>query len=504
MRLDGHGIVQSCRVQADRKERGVMDRKTALARAGTLAAAMLLAASGGPRAAGPEAGAPAADVQPQEAKMDDGTTRELIEGRVLPVDFDVRRLDTGLTVSLVPFDSPGLAAYFTAMRVGSRDEVEAGHSGFAHLFEHMMFRGTKKMPGSVYDQKVQALGADSSAWTWNDQTVYFFIAPTEALPDVIAMEAERFQNLSYEEPEFKTESGAVLGEYNKNFSDPLNQMEEDLMNLAFERSTYRHTTMGFVRDIKAMPSMYGYSLKFFDRHYVPSKAVITVVGDFDKDEVMARIRDEYATWTRPGAEVTVPEEPAQKAERRMHREWKNPVLAQMMVGYKVPAYDNSSVDFAALTLIGEMVLGKTSPLYRKLVLEEQSVEDIEFWDWPHRDPCLWLFTMKFKKEDFDGALADVDAMLGDIIEGKTSEERLAAVKSHYRYAFVLSFETPRAVANTLSFYATLDGDPAGAERFLARVDEVTLEDLRRVAAAYLVPAGRTVVTLSHAGEKGGE
>ncbi len=473
---------------------------------GVVAAAFLLVASAGPATAGPDAGQPAAGAagNSEEQSMIEQTGAEVVKGKILPVDFDVRTLSTGLTVSLVPFDSPGLAAYFTAIRVGSRDEVEPGHSGFAHLFEHMMFRGTREMPGNVYDNKVQALGADSSAWTWTDQTVYFFIAPTPSLPEVIAMEAERFQNLYYEEPEFKTESGAVLGEYNKNFSDPLNQMEEDLMDLAFVRSTYKHTTMGFLPDIKAMPTMYDYSLMFFDRHYVPGKAVITVVGDFDEDAVMEAIRTRYAGWTKPGQDVSVPPEPEQKAEKRRHRDWKNPVLPQMLVGYKAPAYDNSSVDFAALTLIGEMIFGKTSPLYRKLVLDDQVAEDIEFWDWPHRDPCLWLFTVKFKKEAFDDVLADVDAALQDVIDGKTSGERLAAVKSHYRYAFVLAFETPRKVANQLSFYATLDGDPASAEKFLARVDEVTVDDLKRVAAQYLIASRRTVVTLSHPEPKGGE
>jgi zinc protease len=188
----------------------------------------------------------------------------------------------------------------------------------------------------------------------------------------------------------------------------------------------------------------------------------------------------------------------------MHRDWKNPVLPQMLVGYKVPAYDNASVDYAALTLIGEMLFGKTSQLYRKLVLEDQVAEDIEFWDWPHRDPCVWLVYFKFKKQVFDDALADLDAALQDIIDGKTSQERLDAVKSHYRYDFVLGLDTPRRVANTLSFYATLDGDPASADRFLVNVDRVSLEDLERVASTYLVTTGRTVVTLAHEAGKGGE
>ncbi len=471
---------------------------------GAIAAAVVTAvALSGPLSTPTAEGQPGSTGKEGVAMLEQ-VSAEKIEGKVLPVDIDIRRLDNGLTVALVPFDSPGLAAYFTAMRVGSRDEVEKGHSGFAHLFEHMMFRGTKEMPGSMYDQKVQALGADSSAWTWNDQTVYFFIAPTDALPEVISMEAERFMNLSYEEPEFRTESGAVRGEYEKNFSDPVNQMEEDLMNTAFERSTYKHTTMGFLEDIKAMPGKYDYSLEFFDRHYVPRKAVVTVVGDFDTDQVIKEIEKRYAGWTRPGEDVVVPVEPEQAQERRKHIDWKNAVLPEMLVGYKTPAYESTSVETAALAIIGEMLVGKTSPVYRKLVLEDQLVEKLDFWDWPHRDPCLWIYAVRFKQERFDDVLALIDAALADIASGKTSQERLDAVKSHYRYGFVLGFETPRSVANQLSFYASLDGDPASAEKFLGKVQEVTLADVQKAASKYLIPAKRTIVTLSHQGPKGGE
>ena len=298
----------------------------------------------------------------------------------------------------------------------------------------------------------------------------------------------------------------MLGEYNKNFSDPLNQMEEDLMNLAFEKSTYKHTTMGFLKDIKAMPSMYEYSLQFFDRHYVPSKSTVFVVGDFDREAVMAAISKEYAGWTKPGAEVTPIEEPEQKGERGMHRAWKNEVLPQMLIGYKVPAYDNSNPDYAALSVVGEMLFGKTSPMYRKIVLDDQVAEDISFWDWPHRDPGLWIVNFKLKEERFDEVIALLDQSLKDIAEGKITEDRLAAVKSHYRYNFVLGMETPREVANTLSFYSTMDGDPASLERFLQKVDSVTLADVKKVVELYLQKNGRTVVTLSHPGDEkaGGE
>jgi zinc protease len=279
-------------------------------------------------------------------------------------------------------------------------------------------------------------------------------------------------------------------------------MEEDLMDLAFERSTYKHTTMGFLEDIEAMPEKYDYSLEFFDRHYVPRKAVIFVVGDFDAERVMKLIREHYAGWTRPGRDVSIPEEPEQMEQRRTHIEWDNEVLPQMLLGYKAPAYSATDRDFAALTVLGELLFGETSDLYRELVLDEQVVEELDFWDWPHRDPALWITHVTFKKRDFDGVLARIDEAIDTVAGGGTDPERLEAVKSHYRYSFVLGLETPRSVANQLSFYATLDGDPATADRFLTTVGEVTAEDVARVAREYLVAEKRTIVTLAHGAGEG--
>src|SRR5688500_8261494 len=108
-------------------------------------------------------------------------------------------LPNGLTVITLPWPSPGIVAYYTLVRVGSRDEVEKGHSGFAHLFEHMMFRGTKRFPQDVYEQHIQDLGADNNAYTTQDFTLYTVTGPRVALAEIVELEADRFQNLAYDE-----------------------------------------------------------------------------------------------------------------------------------------------------------------------------------------------------------------------------------------------------------------------------------------------------------------
>ena len=118
--------------------------------------------------------------------------------QAFPFPIELHTLDNGLRVALIPYDSPGLAAYFTLMRVGSRNEVEKGRSGYAHFFEHMMFRGTKTHSAKDYNDTVTRLGLDSNASTDNDLTLYHLYGPAKALPTIIEYEADRFQHLEYD------------------------------------------------------------------------------------------------------------------------------------------------------------------------------------------------------------------------------------------------------------------------------------------------------------------
>src|SRR5881398_3409014 len=130
------------------------------------------------------------------------------QAKAFPFKTETHTLPNGLRVVFIPYDSPGLVAYWTLMRVGSRNEPEKGRSGYAHFFEHMMFRGTKQHPADDYNNTVTRLGLNTNAYTDLDLTVYHLYGPAKALPTIIEYEADRFQNLSYDEAQFKTEAGA--------------------------------------------------------------------------------------------------------------------------------------------------------------------------------------------------------------------------------------------------------------------------------------------------------
>ena len=202
---------------------------------------------------------------------------------VFPFPVSVFELDNGLKVVNVEYGSPGIVAYYTIVRTGSRNEVEPGFSGYAHFFEHMMFRGTEKYPTEAYNAVIKKMGADSNAFTTDDWTAYHIVASSDALETIIDIESDRFLNLRYTEDAFKTEAGAILGEYNLNFSNPVALLRERLFDRAYVFHPYKHTTIGLLTDIQEMPDHYDYSVEFYDRYYRPNNCIIVVVGDFDSD-----------------------------------------------------------------------------------------------------------------------------------------------------------------------------------------------------------------------------
>src|SRR5262245_10131796 len=136
--------------------------------------------------------------------------------KIFPYRYSIDDLPNGLRVVTVPTGFPNLVAFWVIVQAGSRNEVEPGKSGFAHFFEHMMFRGTENYSKEQYDQLLKAAGADSNAFTSDDFTAYHTTVSKEDLELVFKLEADRFQHLRYSEEDFRTEAKAVLGEYNKN------------------------------------------------------------------------------------------------------------------------------------------------------------------------------------------------------------------------------------------------------------------------------------------------
>ena len=424
---------------------------------------------------------------------------------IFPFPVHQTTLDNGLQVVVVPYDSPGVVAYYTVVRTGSRQEVEPGHSGFAHFFEHMMFRGTERYPQEVYNDALKQIGADSNAFTTDDWTNYYIVGRAAELETMVELESDRFINLEYTEDAFRTEAKAVLGEYNKNASDPFQAMFEELRELAYEAHTYEHTTMGFLEDIEAMPGYYDYSLSFFDRFYRPENVVVLVVGDVDPERMFALAREHYGSWEAGYQPAKIPNEPPQTEPRSGEIAWPNPTRPHLMMAWHVPAFDAATPDTAALDLISQLLFSESAPLYQELVVERQLVDFIDGGAGFHRDPYLFTVTTRLRSED---DLEEVRATVARHLERLKTEpvdpERLERIKSHLRYDVALALDSAPSVANLVAEFLNLTADPATINSLYRQYAAVTPQEVQRVARETFEDDQRTVVTLVHRAPAAGE
>ena len=425
--------------------------------------------------------------------------------KTFPFTYTQQDLPNGLRLVTIPTDSPNLVSIYVVVQTGSRNEVEAGKSGFAHLFEHMMFRGTAKYPPEKYNQVLQRAGAASNAFTSDDLTAYYTTFSKEDLPTILAMEADRFQTLKYTPEVFKTETGAVLGEYNKNSSDPEEKLNEVLHDTAFDRHTYKHTTMGFLKDVQDMPSQYDYSLKFFDRYYRPEYTTIVVAGDVDPKNVRALVDQYWGGWKRGSYHPDIPVEPAQQGARENHIDWPSPTLPLIDIAFHGPAYSDTSKEWAALDALATLAFSRNSDLYEKLVVREQKVDSLNANMAQSVDPNLWEVEARVKNaSDLPYVRAQILETIKRFQDQPVAADKLDAAKNRRRYAFTMGLDNSQSVAAAVARYVARRRSPDTIDRLYSLYSQLTPADIQAAARKYLTENNRTIVTLTGTAEGGGK
>ncbi len=415
---------------------------------------------------------------------------------IIPYEAHVETLDNGLKVIVMPMEGTGLVAYWSIARVGSRDEVEEGRSGFAHFFEHMMFRGTENFPAARYNEVLTSIGANGSAYTSDDLTAYHVSVVAEDLEQLVVLESDRFRNLSYSEPEFETEAGAVYGEYRKNRTNPLYSLYEAMTGTAFNDHPYGHMVIGYEDDIAAMPTMYDYSRSFFSRYYRPDNVILFVVGDVTPDGVMSLVAKYYGDWEAGYVPPDIPVEASQEEERRVEVTYEGRTLPYLWLAYKFDAFSPTDTRWAAADLLVELAFGSTSEAYRRLVLDEQVVEFLAADTSLNRDPNLLDIYSRIKDPDrVDYVLEVIDATIAEFQATPPEEDRLNALKSRLKYGFVMGLDTPDSTAGRLARFVAVSGGLEDVETLYRTYDAVTPGDVLGAARYYLDTSRRTVAIL---------
>jgi len=363
----------------------------------------------------------------------------------------------------------------------------------------MMFRGTKKYPGPVYDSIVTSIGADANAYTSDDITAYHLNFAKDDLEKVIEIESDRFQNLAYEKAGFQTEAGAVYGEYRKSITQPFGLLNEKMQDVAYDLHTYKHTTIGFEADIKAMPDQYDYSLTFFKRFYRPENVVILITGDIDPSSTLGLITKYYSSWEKGYVPPNITPEPEQTKERTAEVSYPGKTLPIIDIAYKGAACDPNNTDYVAALLLGDLAFGENSDLYKKLYIQEQKVQFLGSSIPNNRDvPLFEIYSMVKKMEDVVYVRDEVYRTLEDFKTKPVDMKKLSDLKKRYKYGFLMGLDTPDNVANALARYIAITGGVEVVDQMLSKAGTITQQDVMNAAKKFFVPEHRTVIVLKGA------
>lgn len=417
---------------------------------------------------------------------------------VLPFQATEATLANGLKVIIVPTGFPNIVSLQIPVLTGSRNEVEPGKSGFAHFFEHMMFRGTEKHPPDEYNRIMTRAGARQNAYTTDDYTNYHITFAKEDLETMLEVEADRFQNLSYPVEAFKTESRAVLGEYNKNSANPIMKLYETARATAFTTHTYRHTTMGFIEDIEDMPNQYDYSKTFFKRWYRPGNTAVIVAGDVDPGQALALVEKYWGGWEKSSpANVDIPREPEPQGPLYAHVPWPTPTAPWVQVAFHGPAFSETNRESVAIQLFMDMNFGHTSSFYRRMVEQEQKVDQIFSGGADNKDPEL--ITIWCRLKDAKDIRYVRDQILRTVATARATPvdaRLLADTKSNYRYGFAAQLDNTDAIASRLARFVRYDRSYSTLNNVFRQVAAVTPEDIAAAAEKYFTDNRLVVTTLA--------
>jgi zinc protease len=409
------------------------------------------------------------------------------------VEFKERTLANGLKVLSAMDKSSPTVAIQVWYKVGSKDDPD-GRSGFAHLFEHIMFKSTKNMKSEMMDRLTEDVGGWNNAFTQDDVTVYYEVIPSNYLETLIWAEAERMGSLNVDDPNFKSERDVVKEEFRQRIlAPPYGKLFYLMEQKSFVKHPYHRPGIGSIEELNAS------SLKdvqdFHSTFYRPDNATLVVVGDFDQAQLDAWI-DKYfnkvAKPDRPMPRVTV-KEPARTGELRSVEFGQNVPLPAVAFTYLLPPKSDPDID--ALR-VAEVILsgGESSRLYRSLVYEQQLAQEANAQTDLREDASLFDFITILasdkKPEDAERALL---AEIKKMQDAPVSPAELEKAKNQLVTGQLHERETNNGKALSLGDAAVLLGDPNRVNTDLARLSKVSAADVQRVVKKYLTDQNRLVL-----------
>lgn len=410
------------------------------------------------------------------------------------------KFDNGLRLLFVPRHQAKVLSYQVWFDVGSVDEKmdpKLKKTGLAHLFEHMMFRGSEKFPDGKFDELTSRMGADrQNATTFFYRTNYFENVPSNKLEAIMELEADRMSNLKLTHDLLEKEKGAVVGEYNRHRDTPSGMAFDELLGLAFEVSPFKYTVLGTEEEIK------GFTLEeaqyFYKTFYAPNNATLIIIGDADEGQLLKLVQKYYGDMkSQKIPKATLPEEPAQKKERRIEKKHPQATSEIVIVAYKVPSIENP--DSIPLNLIGaHLSSGMESRLRKALV--DKGIAVRAYATVANRPDFFEFYIQLAENQTAEKAIKAVDAEIAALQKKAITKDAFERALNQELLSLYNSVTDNSSLANLMGEYLMLSGDYLKWEEIVQGYKKLTPADLQRVAKKYFLKTQRSIVIIRPQGK----
>ena len=403
------------------------------------------------------------------------------------------RFDNGLTLVFMPDRRAALFAYQTWFQVGSRDESPE-RTGLAHLFEHLMFKGTTTHDTGVFDRAMEKLGTQTNAATWVDWTFYMqtLAARDDNLATIVSFESDRMVNLVIDEETFRAELEVVKNERRMVVDDSVGgTISELVFKTVFQKHPYRWPTIGYMEHLDA--TSIEELREFYRGFYAPNNATLVIAGDLECEDVLSQIAKYYGPLkSQPIARRERAKEPVQTEERR-ETIYLDVSAPQIVLAFQAPGQAEDG--FAAAEVLSEiLVSGETSRLYVRLVIEEKLALDVSGYLAPFADSGLFEIGVQARPGADPERITDiVQDELHRIQRDGVTEPECSKARNTLELSLLLSLKDADGCAEALGHFQTNYGDFTLGFKAMGRWEEVTPESVRALSESLFAKEKRSVV-----------
>jgi zinc protease len=423
--------------------------------------------------------------------------------RPTKLPYEITTLPNGLTLILSEDHSTPIVHLQITYHVGSKNE-KAGRTGFAHLFEHLMFKGSKNVQPEAHTSMIASVGGQSNAYTTDDETVFWETLPAQYLPMALWLEADRMATLRVDKDTFTNERDVVKEERRMRVDNqPYGRLNEIIYDQAFAVHPYKHATIGSMEDLEA--ASVDDVREFYRTYYVPSNATAVIVGDFDPSQALLLVNQYLGRVPKAEREVPrdIPQEPVQTKEKRvtLQEPWPLPAV---VVAYHITRDGNP--DSYPLHIAAKVLSdGQTSRIYKKLVYETQmavaAFGNANLIEDPNLFYAVAIVQPGHTTDEVTVALiAELDRMKTEPI----TEHELQRTKNQFARDYIMGRESNQQKALQLAHAVVIHNDIKTADGEFDIFQNITIADVQRVARTYFRPENRLVLTLMPSGKVGAQ